>query len=305
MRKIFIFFLFIACRATSQVYLPLNIDTTSIWVHEFYYYSGSSGAPVSCYAERTTIVEKDTIIGLYAYHKLVSYLSDDMGSLTSGSCYSAIPKYDRVTFVREDSVNRKVYKIWGNGTDSVILDYNVNIGDTLELGAGNLNPIVDSITTENFLGVTRTCRWGHIYLTSNIYRTIEGIGASSNFPEIGYGEWLIPEFNLKCYKKNGVILFQRDITDTCLKKTKINVSVNDINKNPIYYTSSVNSFSVFNADNEAIELKVYSIDGKTVFKKSFYENNYLFSFDSHLNDGLYIISLRWKKGLLNFKMMKN
>jgi hypothetical protein len=289
-----IFFAFFTFQVSAQTYLSLNLDTSAIWVHEFSKYSGASGGPITCYAEFTTIVEKDTTIGAYIYHKLLTYLSDDMGAFSGPTCFAVVPKNDRITFIREDSSSKKVYKIWPNGVDSVVLDFGLSSGDTLELGLNTLNPVIDSVTINTILGVARECRWGNIPMGGGIYRTIEGVGASSNFPIIDYGEWLIPVYNLKCYKKNGMILYQRDITDSCQKKPKIIVSVNDVDKNGLKLNMTNQQFLIENPEADDVTFSIISIDGKIIVSHSFNDSFKSIPSSQMLCSGIYIVSIQTK-----------
>lgn len=94
------------------------------------------------------------------------------------------------------------------------MQYNLQIGDTVR---SHKNYTIDSITTENFNGVSRICRWSHLFSNNSPYRIIDGIGADINFPISAYGEWQSPVYLLKSFNKNRVTLYPNNPLDSFTK----------------------------------------------------------------------------------------
>jgi hypothetical protein len=199
--------------AQTYIYKPLDLDTSSFWILDFLHYD----AGIKCRSEILTMVVGDTLIGTTLFKKLLTYNTTPIVGYP-GDCGAG--RFYYRTYIREDTGARRVYQ--AGGSDTVLIDYNKNVGDTLAMG--KIKPItVDSITIKNFSGIDRRLQWGTtMNLFGTTYHTIEGIGANQNFPLRGYGEWGIAAYGLKCYSKGGQVLYTNGTT-SCTKKPPLGV----------------------------------------------------------------------------------
>jgi len=280
--------------AQSYTYKALDLDTSCFWIHSYYHYYPSQ----ECSGEKTTIVEKDTLINSTSYYKLRTYTTQ-IGIVSGSICSNALIPFDVITFLREDTSAKKIYKWMGGSAEVPLLDFAKNIGDTLDIGLYSYNPIVDSIAIQTFNGIDRKMQFG-VFGLGNLYATIEGIGATYSFPVSGYGEWHSPDFTLLCYSKGGVTLYP-DSSTPCLKGPKVFVGLNDIPSLKINYTFNKNTFSIQDIGNKQVELFVYSIQGALLFEEKYIHSWYKKEFTSTFSPGVYVFSLRSGNSRLNFK----
>lgn len=210
-------------------YKPFEIDTSCYWVNNFFYYYGSPFT--ECRAEKTTVVEKDTLIGPYVFYKLRTYTSEIYSSTPQLACEYFYMQNDIIQYIREDTSARAIL----DNQNNILLDFNGNIGDTINMGVASINPIIDSITINNFNGTNRKIRWCHWGINNGPFETIEGVGATYNFPPRGYGEWGTPCYNLICYSKQGIKQYPNDSTTLCFKKPPVPVSVENIHIKNLKY----------------------------------------------------------------------
>jgi hypothetical protein len=203
------------------------------------------------------------------------------------------PKHFSI-FLREDTSQKKIFRIinFTSGQEELLLDYNLQTGDTLKF-LGNFNPIVDSNGTENFNGVLRKVLYSTI--NSNTYKLIEEIGGNINFPLIGYGEWGIPIYTLKCYSKGGQILYG-DTSQPCLKKPAIAVSTKDVFKNNFTLTYSNNSFQIDNPNNEKLKIVLLDLMGNKIISETTNSIYYQSKIANSISTGIYFLQVGNEKG---------
>lgn len=260
----------------------MNLDTSCFWVHDYYNYHGMGMN--ECSGEKITYVDKDTIIGAYQYFKLVTYTSKIGISNPQIICENSYFKYDYVNYVREDTLLHKLL----DPSSNVIMDFNKNIGDTLDIGLNSYNPIVDSITIYQLDGIDRKIQWGTFGLM-NLYQTIEGIGATYSFPIREYGEWHSPAYRLICYSKNGKTLYP-DSTSQCVKIPKIPVGLKEFKSQSIKYILTGKLFQIIGTPSYPLILDIYDISGKLLFKEKIHNSEQI-NLSGILNCDLYLFSL--------------
>lgn len=278
MKKVFlIILLFVSMKSFSQAYTPMNFDTSCYWVNSLNIYFGGT----TCSGSLVSYIEKDTLINVQQYFKMTNYASTiDVG----GNC---VKGFNGSLFVREDTFQRKIYKYIGGNLEEVLVDFNLNTGDTLKIGIGHFH--IDSISTDTIFGNSRRRQWYHTLLGGK-QSTIEGIGNSINFPYGGYyGEWDTPYFQLQCYGKNGTIYFGQQ---NCTKTAPASLILLD--KSNISLNFSENILTVKN-NTEPFILSVFNLFGNEVFTEKTDDNHYSKDLSSILQNGFYIVTVHDKK----------
>jgi hypothetical protein len=197
-----------------------------------------------------------------------------------GNC---VKGFNGSLLVREDTIQRKIYKYIGGNIEEVLVDFNLNTGDTLKIGIGHFH--IDSISTDTIFGISRRRQWYHTLLGGK-QSTIEGIGNTINFPYGGYyGEWDTPYFQLQCYGKNGTIYFGQQ---NCAKTAPVSSILLD--KNNISLNFSENILIVKTIAGPST-LSVYNLFGNKVYSEKIEDDSYSKDFSSVLQNGIYIVSL--------------
>lgn len=208
--------------AQTYTYKPIGFDTSCYWLSEYYYYSDGQ----YCKGEKLSMVAKDTLIGTHRFSEIITYgTAFTSTNMPPFFCYGELNAVS-ISYLREDTAARKIY----NSAGAVVLDYKLTTGDTMKIpGRFQVVPlIIDSISIQNINGIDRRLQWGQTQSfsgSSGLYHTIEGIGANYNFPEIMYGEWLIPTYKLRCYSKGAQTLFTDGSITNCPKKPRVPLSV--------------------------------------------------------------------------------
>lgn len=248
-------------RGQSYVYKPLDLDTSSYWVHNFYFYYGQPY--YECHAEKISKVEKDTIIGAFKFHKLITYTSEVLPSAPQQPCELLYMKEHFVRYIREDTIAHLVIDNFNN----ILMDFNANVGDTIDMGIGAMNPVVDSISIKIINGIDRKIKWCHWGPNSKPFETIEGIGASFNFPDNLYGEWQIPCYEMVCFNKKGVKLFPNDSTTLCPMKPPAPVSIEDVQIESLKY-KIYNKQLIVESDRYPVFVCIHNMIGNTVLNRT-------------------------------------
>ena len=285
--------------AKSQSSSFINIDTSCVWVHDLDYYDGFDGFPFTCNGEVTTYVEKDTFFNNKIWYKLVMYPSTDAISnfyTMNWKCYGIAKQY--VRFIHEDTINKIVYSAQFGG-DSLLLQYDLMLGDTVKSHPGNR--IIDSITVENFNGISRTCKWSFISIIGQSKRIIDGIGPESNFPISYFGVWDRPSYYFKCFKKNGVTLYPNNPLDSCIKKPLVPVGINEWKAN-LFVNFSSNQLTIQHVNHKLMYF-IFDLTGRKIISEEVKEQNYTKSFGHLLPSGIYILQINNGTQYLNRKIV--
>jgi hypothetical protein len=157
--------------AQVNIYHPFP-DSNNIWIGTDV---GFDGINCFIYDNYNLYISGDTIIGIYAYHKLYK----------DGYVYSNCPPPGYYYFnqyygaFRQDVTNRKIYLKF-NGADTLAYDFNLNAGDTLPctyLSGYSLN-YVESIDSVIVGDDYRKMFWISTPYSPNYMALIEGIGST-------------------------------------------------------------------------------------------------------------------------------
>ena len=279
MKKVLLIILvFASVKTFSQnAYTPMNFDTSCYCVNYLNIYFGGT----TCSGSLVSYIGKDTLLNAQQYFKMTNYASTiDVG----GNC---VKGFNGSFFVREDTIQRKIYKYIGGNIEEVLVDFSLNAGDTLKIGIGHFQ--IDSISTDTIFGIPRRRQWYHTIMGGK-QSTIEGIGNSINFPFGGYyGEWDTPYFQLLCYGKNGTLYFGlQNCTKTAPVWSKF------FNKNNLSLNFSENILSVRNITG-LTTLSVYTLLGNKVYGEKIEKENYSKDLSAVLLNGLYIVVVHDEK----------
>lgn len=299
----------------SQVYTPLNLDTSCYWIQSYNDYQAGPKA----WGEVLQYVEKDTLIGPYNYHIIKGYCTDPSLPITSYAWYF-YNCYNPKIIIREDSVSRKIYRFDLNqGLEIIWLDFDFSLQDTvLCLDTTYSNPppclIVDSVKITNHYGLSSNTVYSNWYTTilppfvplTGITIFMEGIGINYNFPDAASGEWGIPRFRLEAFVKNDSILYKSDFypIDSCYRKPQTfrcwPSSVKDTEENNSNIVYSANRLIIKDCQ-EGVKLRLIDMSGKIYYEK-YFQYPEIVDF-SNYSTGIYILSIQSSKGIENRKIL--
>ncbi len=298
MKNIIILLLFFSVfQSKAQTYTPFNIDTSCFWLHDMYtyVYDNFNMITVHCQAETMTFVEKDTLINTEQFFVLKTFtigISQNQGY----QCDQLFPN-GITSLIKEDTINHSILQLRFNGIgpDTSIIEFDHNVGDTLFMFHNVLSfIIVDSISFENYNGVTRKALYVHSSLPTYSFKIIEGIGSIYNFPSIAFMEFGYPASTLKCYSKQGKILYG-DTSSPCQKKPQLPVSIPQQDKvSNFEIQPSENSIAIKNKNLLKLEVTICNIYGQTIFHDIFQESLKEIDIRSFVS-GLFIISVSSEK----------
>jgi hypothetical protein len=188
----------------------------------------------------------DTLINGKKWKKINTTLID---SKFTGSCND----YGMESFyLYEDTVGKKIYiksnQFLNFGNDSLLFDYNWNIGDTIKGVLVDhpfiqVNPItIDSISQKNINNVNRRI-WYYTSAKNEFF--IEGFGGSTFFYQIDLGR------TLTCIKdSNSVFFVNNDLKGNSNNFYPIGKSDSLCTSNSLYFINSIN-------EHESSQYKVY------------------------------------------------
>lgn len=306
MKKVLLIsFLFIAKMSLAQSYIPMNFDTSSVWVHLARVYINSS-PPAYGYGETVSYVEKDTVINNKIYFKINMYMTYNSGP---PAFFVPIQSIKTTDYFREDTALRRVYKLI-NGVDSTVIDFNAKVGDTIYWGTEHYNSSrylcvlfnkvysIDSIITiPTEYGINRRAQyWMHDLYNGQISaHSIEGVGLHYQFPfdEFG-GEWDLPGHICQCYKQHDSVKYfnPQDISfikDSCYKKPIMPLSNRDFEKyKDLLIYSNGEKIIINNTNRKSMKIKLLSITGAVLFEDHFEALDYRRDLQG-LSSGLYFL----------------
>lgn len=303
----------------AQAYTPLNLDNSSFWVHDYYYYTGVGGSGKSASARIISYVEKDTVIQTRTYSKVKSYISKPFQNTVSTNGWGP---WELVNFIREDVLAKKVfYYDIQNNRDSLYLDFNLQVNDTVNIHAypkSTNHPftyIVDSVQIKNqYTRPLKTTFWQH--QDANNWETnelIEGVGMKFQFPfNVGGGEWNAPGFRCLCYTKKDTIEYLGSYdqwtlfpVDSCYKQAPYvfrPIATEDFQDETISSYVYGNTLIVNNINRQSITIKLVNLQGKVMFIDEKYENDIRIDLSAY-PAGIYVYSLQTSKGIRNRKVL--
>jgi hypothetical protein len=253
----YFFALLISCASLSSALSQTFIDTAKSW----------SISECSCggwmyYSTSQYKFTNDTVINSIVYKNLSIIDTVFNNSYVVGQ-------------MREDTSQKKVY--WHETTqDEILYDFSLGVGDTLHnainpFGVPCADMIVDSILTNNIMGVNRRQWYFNTTTLHGVESWIEGIGNISGIRHNLISCTIDYDAVLLCYKENGVLNYFNPIFNSCYFSTldiKSDLLSNDFElfPNPSHSDVTIqfsNSFArkiiIRNLLNE-IELQVESSD---------------------------------------------
>ena len=185
--------------------------------HQLYYFDG------------------DTLLNGETYHKLY----EKGWTQLVQACWEPKVYYDNVlrAFLRQDG--KKVYTFM-NGMDTLFMDYQLNVGDTIPPSIQRPNPIIDTadivVTSIDSILLNGVYHKKFFFTSSfgNDYEILEGVGTwslqgTSDFLEITpvYLETIEYFKNLHCYYQNDILLHGEMSCDLTDMDFNISVTEND------------------------------------------------------------------------------
>lgn len=286
--------LFFSCfQCKAQTYSPFNIDTSCFWLHDMYTYvfDNINMTTVHCQAETMTLVEKDTLINTEQFFVLKTFtigISQNQGY----QCNQFFPN-GITSLIKEDTINHSILQLrsYGIVSDTSLIEFDQNVGDTLFMFHNVLSfIIVDSIKFENYNGVTRKTLFVHSNTPTYSFKIIEGIGSIYNFPSIAFLEFGYPSSILKCYSRQGKILYG-DTSNPCQKMPSLPVSIREQNKVSNFEIQPFENYiAIKNKNLLKLEVAICNIYGQTIFHDIFQESLKEIDIKSFVS-GLFIISV--------------
>jgi hypothetical protein len=273
-------FLFMTINLSAQ-YTPLHIDIGTYWKVDAYNSLGTGMGNLEIKSESI----KDTSISGMTYYVI--------RTITKHSGFNIVYyPVDYYTYLRNDTINKKVYA-YVNGSDSLIYNFDLTIGDTLYSTIPNdpADLTIDTIYTSNFYGVNRkTIATKDTF--GNIQRKlIEGLGSEFGFIAYSYDPGFENGAFTTCIKYNGTTLFG-DSSITC----DLPLAINNIqqNINVKVYPNPTSDKLIIEIDKNIVgncTLELKTIYGTTLIKKETKLSNEIID-SNNLSSGIYILTIK-------------
>lgn len=260
--------------ALGQTYIPMPIENGMNWrVH--------TATATMDYDDDETIVG-DTTIGGLAYKKVRRYTT----IFNSGSISYVI--------IRNDSINKRIYLRYNN-VDTLLYDFNLNIGHTLHtyhlahLKSAGMDTVRVATIDSIILNGVYHRKYNSTVIQSSpsyVYSITEGVGSEQgfikNFTAFETGTWLL------CQGKFGALSIYPDSSYYC----DAPLLENNITFNPftmIYPNPASHSISV-HSDIPSFKILIYDIFGRILFKKLKYLEHTPIDISNWPN-GVYFLSI--------------
>jgi hypothetical protein len=300
----------------TNVYHKFPTDN-AVWREYSYDYLPESSAH-SC-NDYQNIIDGDTIVGSYTYHIIrsfgLSYVYPYCGY--PANMYTPIFFNNYYGAFREDTVSRKIFFLPpGSTNDTLLYDFNLNLGDTLALSYIN-NPTFTGINTVTsidsiLIGTEYHKRfeisaynWGgnfspYVYLIEGIGSTFGLVAQLKPEPEVPSGSTLL------CFKVNGStaypdINYQCDIV-TSIKENEIQTrNIIQISPNPFNLTTEIFLDKAF----KSITIDIYNSQGEIVNRKIFSNRDKIEIDRIGLRCGLYLCKITLDNNIIVKKVVVN
>lgn len=283
----------------AQNYIPFEMSVGTYWRNSSYNCCFNANS-LACIAEHYSEVVSDTNIAGMKYYKIKKgYLSNN----ASGNCLGA--NYTVTHFLREDTLNKKVYeRIW-SGTDTVIMDFSQQIGDTCNLYYYNYanSFVVTSIDSILINSVYHK----RINYGSNQFSLIEGIGSTLGITEL----WNDFEnyTSLICKGKNGVTQYPDNILNlnSCNPVQNLGIrAMNEVENILEIYPNPSQSLVRCTLKNKKIHVaKIYDLLGNLIVVERYDSPSVIIDISTYDN-GIYFIVIDDEEQNLYFKkLIKN
>ena len=299
MKKLYFVILFaISSGSFAQVYHP--IPTDSVWWVETSQgpYMGSL-----CIQTISTYIYPLGSANIHGQEYTKFHSRSVIQFMYFGSPPSTCPPQDGYysdgvyAFIRNDSINKKVYMYDSSSThaDILLYDFDITIGDTITLFSGNnqFGCPYDTFTVANFDSVdiggeyrkqyeiySPTAMWGPIYL-------IEGIGSNLGFAFNNYCPFEYTS-QLLCYHYKQ---FEYGNVGSTYCTQALQVDEHIQSTETYLIRTGPDHFQITNPYTSQINLHCYDILGKLIFSKSILQSEEL-SF-SEVSSGVYVMYIEY------------
>ncbi len=278
-QKIFftLIFVVIVPVAFAQTYYPL-VDTNKLWSTAYETYT-----PWQLKSKYFKFSE-DTLINSYTYKKIM---------MSADSLHSV---WSCIGFIREDST-KKVFNIMPpDTTESLLYDFNVNIGDTIYLH--EIDFIVDTVDTIFFGEKFRRKIIIYPYFDTSSFAKeewYEGIGSLEGLLESGTA-WAIGSDNfLLCFYENDILKYINPQHSDCYVNINYMNQVENSEKKKdilLYPNPANNQLNIYcNLDINDFELVIYDIYQRIIRTIPISEKHAIISLND-LNNGLYFCMIK-------------
>ena|GEM_PF-4500480 len=268
-------------------------------------------------SEKVQYVEKDTIVNSKIYHLIKGYNTTMVSYGFSGAYNAAAHTYNcyrpKIILIREDTLTKKIYTLWGSG-EKTLLDFNLNLGDSLNYIPPDTSSYskfpVDSIGFNPYMGILRRIQFGNYGQapsSTNSYFTIEGIGATLNFPDARTGEWGIPVFTLRAFIKNKNVLYKDSQfpIDSCYRKPRVSScwpsSTFNVETGTFHSNFNQNTLNITNPMNKKLRITILNLQGQPIFNLQSKQQQIQHRIEN-VGTGIYILSVQSIKGMRTKKI---
>jgi len=229
--------------------------------------------------------EKDTVINGENYKKIIQ---------TDNPLVSC--------FLREDTIQKKVYMYRGNNTDGLVYDFSISIGQSY-ISYNDDTLVLIEIDTQNTLdGPRNRYTFRNFDAQLNIH-VVEGVGSKED--PILLSTWGgCPSNLLVCSYENKVqVYYSADICAADTFETRTNYIVsNNISINEIYYPDYV-LIQLNGLENVSNNKTLYLFDniGRIIYQKIDFNNSFKIEVDN-LANGLYFYQIEINKTFYSGKI---
>lgn len=287
MKKITVLFpsLFICFLAFSQSYMPLDISPGTYWTTHHYNCCINSSAP-ACLSNHYSEVVSDTIINTQLYSKIRMGYIDNNGS---SNCLGT--NYIKIHYLRQDTLNKKIYERLLTGNDTLIIDYSQQVGDSCNLYYLNFPKsfIVTSIDSILINSVYhRRINYG-----SNQFSLIEGVGTTLGITDFAFD--FENKTELTCKGHTGIVQYPDTTLSPFSCNPLINLGQSNINLNNgklFIYPSPASSKLFVELNNSLIsQINLYDQVGNLVQQLNANTNKLEMDL-INIPKGLYFISVK-------------
>jgi len=308
MKKLLSTFIFLGVYLNSfsqaNVYHQFPISN-AIWREYHYEYAFQS--PDHACSDYQNVIDGDTVVGSFIYHKIRSSGNYYPYPYCTWPTYTpGFFNYYRGAF-REDTLNRKVYFLPADSiSESLLYDFNLNIGDTLPTSYINNEhndvsyPFSSVVTSVDSVLIGNSYRKRFEisgYNFPNVFGPyvylIEGIGST-----FGLLSWLRPDpevpigSTLLCFNHYGITMFpdsnyQCDIVSS-IKENEIKLEPGiQIFPNPFNLTTEI----VFDKTYHTVEMTFTDIQGKLIKSQKYFNCDMIILAREGIDNGIYFLRL--------------
>lgn len=268
----------------SQEYVPFNFEK-GIWINEL---QGQENNTISQY-----FCKGDTTINEVLYHKLYEFniIYPKLGPIDT------IPVSYKCAI--RNSNNRQVVAILkGDTNESILYDFNLNIGDTI-INGGNIR-VNDMIVTD--IDSTLICDSYHrrfqsqYYLSGEKISLVEGVGINNclfGIASLPGGEYI----STGCYIENN-----NPKCDVC-NKILSNKTYNEFEKSIVFYPNPVRTVLNIESQYYINKIEIYNLQGKSLLIDSFNSNKISIDISS-FKGGIYIAKILLKNNDSYFNLIQ-